>query len=905
MEVTLTIDGKRAKVPEGTTILKAAETIGIEIPALCYHKDLTPFGACRLCVVEVEGAKTLVASCSHPVSSNMNVQTNTERVRKARKLAIDLLLSAHPLDCLTCEKNGVCLLQKYAYEYNIKTTSFPGEKYDYEIDISNPFIEKDANKCILCGRCVRICEEVQGIHAIDFADRGFNTKIATFLNKPLTETECVFCGQCVAVCPVGALTEKIRRFKGREWEFEKVTTICPYCGVGCQMDLNIKDGKIVKVTSNETADINGINLCVKGRFGFDFVDNEDRLKTPLIKRNGKFEEAGWDEALDMIAVKLSEIKKKNGADSIALLSSAKCTNEENYLMQKFARAVLGTNNIDHCARLCHASTVAGLAKAFGSGAMTNSISEIKDTGCIFVIGSNTTENHPVIALEIKRAVNNGAKLIVADPRKIALSGISDIYLQHCPGTDAALLNGMMNVIFKENLWDEEFVKARCENFEQFKEVIEKYTPEYTEKITGVYACDLIESARIYAKTEKAIIFFSMGITQHTTGTDNVLSVANLAMLTGHVGKENCGVNPLRGQNNVQGACDLGALPNVLPGYQSVSDEKLRDKFSRKWNCEVPSKPGLTVVEMINSAHSGQVKAMYIMGENPMVSDPDITHVKEALRELEFLIVQDIFLTETAELADVVLPGASFAEKDGSFTNTERRIQRVRKAIEPVGESKPDWEIICLLSQKMGYEMDYSSPEKIMEEIADVTPIYGGITHSRLNKNGIQWPCRAPDDPGTKYLHHGKFTRGRGLFTPVDFVEPAELPDEEYPFILTTGRMYYHFHTRSMTKRSKGLHEICPEGYVEINSEDAGKLEITEGEKVKVQSRRGEIEIKAKITESVPHGVIFIPFHFAETPANVLTNPALDPVAKIPELKVAACRLEKISKYSVECYALSF
>ena len=895
MTIKLIIDGKEVEVPEGTTILEAAESIGIEIPTLCHLKELRPFGACRICVVEVEGAKSLAASCSCPVSNMMEVRTNTERVIKARRLVIDLLLSAHPADCLTCEKNGACLLQKYAYEYDVRTASFTGEKHDYPIDVSNPFIEKDLNKCILCGKCIRICEEVQGITAIDFAGRGFNTTVSTFLNSPLTETDCVFCGQCVAVCPVGALTEKIRRFRGREWEFKKVSTICPYCGVGCQFDLNVKNEEIVKVTSHEGSIVNGINLCVKGRFGFDFIDRKDRLKTPLVKKNGKFQETDWNTALDLIANKFKGIKRKNGADSIALLSSAKCTGEENYLMQKFARAVIGTNNVDHCARLCHASTVAGLAKAFGSGAMTNSISEIRDTDCIFVIGSNTTETHPVIALEIKRAVMEGAKLIVADPRCIELSSIAQIYLQHRPGTDVALLNSMMNVIFKNGLWDETFVNGRCENFENFRKVIEKYPPEKTEQITGIKSSDLIRAAKIYAKSKKAIIFFSMGITQHITGTDNVLSIANLAMLTGHVGKENCGVNPLRGQNNVQGACDLGALPNVLPGYQSVSDKSLRQKFSEQWKCKIPSKPGLTLVEMVNEALAGEIRAMYIMGENPMVSDPDINHVKKALEKLDFLVVQDIFLTETAELADVVLPAASFAEKDGTFTNTERRIQRVRKAIKPPGDSKPDWEIICLLSQKMGYEMNYSSPAEIMDEIAAVTPIYGGISYSRIDENGLQWPCRSADDPGTKYLHKGDFSRGKGLFTPVEFKPPAEMPDSEYPFILTTGRMYYHFHTRSMTKRSKGLDETCPEGYAEISLKDAEKLKIAVGEEVQIKSRRGKIRVKAMITERVPQGLVFIPFHFAEAAANLLTNPALDPVAKIPELKVAACRISKLQK----------
>jgi formate dehydrogenase alpha subunit len=616
-----------------------------------------------------------------------------------------------------------------------------------------------------------------------------------------------------------------------------------------------------------------------------------------MKKNGKFVEISWDEALKVVTEKL----KQYSPDAVAVLSSAKCTNEENYLMMKFARAVLKTNSVDHCARLCHASTVVGLGKTFGSGAMTNSIGELEDADCIFVIGSNTTEQHPLIARYIMRAREKGTKLIVADPRLIPLTQFADYHLRQRPGTDVALLNGFMNVILKEGLEDKKFINERTEGFEELKEVVKKYTPEEVEKITGIPKELIMEAARIYAQAKSASLVYSMGITQHTTGVDNVVSCSNLAMLTGNVGRPSTGVNPLRGQSNVQGACDMGALPNVYSGYQSLSDENTHAKFEKAWNTELPLKPGLTVVEMMNEAAKGNLKAIYIMGENPMLSDPDINQVKKALENLEFLVVQDIFLTETAQLADMVLPGTSYAERDGTFTATDRRVQRIRKAIEPRGESKPDWQIICELARKMGSErFEYSSPAEIMDEIASVTPIYGGIGYERIEDIGLQWPCPSKEHSGTPYLHQEKFSRGKGKFFGIEFKEAAELPDADYPFILTTGRTIFHYHTGTMTRRTEALNREVPTGYVEINFKDAEKLNIFEGEIVSVKSRRGKIEVKVLATKRVPEGVIFIPFHFAESPANALTNSAFDPVAKIPEYKVCAVKVEKKPSLPVRC-----
>ena len=896
-KIKLNINGKEVEAVKGMTIMESADLVDIHIPHLCHSKKekrIPPSSSCRICVVEVEGMKSLTASCSCPVSSGMVVKTNSERVQKARRVNLELLLSNHPLDCITCEMSGNCELEKVAYELGVSSSSFQGEKVNYPMDAGNPFIVRDYNKCILCGRCVDACAEIQFDSAIDFSNRGFRTKISAAFDKPLQESTCEFCGRCISVCPVGALTEKMRRFKGREWELKKVQTICPYCGCGCSIELNIKDNKIVKVTANQSVGVNEGSLCVKGKFGYDFVSHTARLKKPLLKKNVKFVEYEWEEALEFIAQKLKELKNKYGPGAIAGLSSAKCTNEENYLFQKFIRAVIGTNNVDHCARLCHASTIAGLAKAFGSGAMTNSIAELENAKCIFITGSNTSEAHPIIALRIKSAVKkNGAKLIVADPRRIDITRFADLHLQHRPGTDVALFNGIMNVILKENLQDEEFIKNRTEGFEEYRKVIEKYDPKYVEKITGVPVEKIIEAARMYGRLHPAAIIYSMGITQHTTGTDNVLTLANLAMLTGNIGKKSCGVNPLRGQNNVQGACDMGALPDLLPGYKSVSDETSRKTFEECWGKNIPSNPGLTVVEMMHAARKGSIKGMYIMGENPFLSDPNSNEVRKALKNLEFLVVQDIFLSETAEYADVILPAASFAEKDGTFTNTERRVQLIRKALESPGESKPDWEIICMLGQKMGYQMSYCGPAEIMEEIAMTTPIYGGIRHNRLEEEGLQWPCPDMNHPGTPILHRDKFNRGKGLFSPVEYNGPAETPDSDYPFVLTTGRILYHYHTGTMTRHSTGLNEIRPEGIAEINSEDAEKLKLKTGDIVEVSSRRGNVRVKAEVSERPAPGIIFMAFHFKEASANILTNDALDPVAKIPEFKVCAVKIRKI------------
>ena len=675
---------------------------------------------------------------------------------------------------------------------------------------------------------------------------------------------------------------------------KKILTTCPYCGTGCMYYLVVgDDGKLVGVEPSTEHIVAKGQLCVKGWNAYHFVNHPDRLTQPMIRKNGKMEPASWDEALDLVVSKFKETQAANGNDSVTFFSSAKTTNEENYLMMKLARAVFKTNNVDHCARLCHSSTVLGLAATFGSGAMTNSISCMEQADCILVTGSNTTEQHPLIGTRIiENVVKNGAKLIVADNRKIRLARLADIHVRCKNGTDVAFLNGIMNVIIAEGLEDKEFVRTRTENYAELKKTVANYPPEKAAEICGIKPEEIIKVARMFAAADRAMIVYSMGITQHTHGVDNVKSCANLVMLTGNVGRPGTGVNPLRGQNNVQGACDMGALNNVFSGYQQVTDPAAREKFEKAWGVEnLPDKPGLTVTTAIDAAAEGQLKALYVMGENPMMSDPDQNHVRQAMEKLEFLVVQDIFPTPTTEYADVILPAASYAEKDGTFTSTERRVQRVRKAIEPVGQSRSDWEILCDVARRAGYDqMSYNSAGEIMDEVAAVTPIYGGISYERIDQVGLQWPCLDKDHPGTPVLHSGKFSRGLGMFSPAEYRPSVELPDKDYPFLLSTGRCYFHFHTGTMTRRSRLLDREERFPYVEISLEDAKELRIHDRQWIYVATRRGEVKVMARVTDIAKKGVLFMPFHFEEGPANLLTINALDPVAKIPEFKVCAAKI---------------
>jgi formate dehydrogenase alpha subunit len=900
--ITLTIDRRAVQVTAGATVLQAARTAGIYIPTLCDDPHLKPFGACRLCIVQIEGLRGLPTACTTPAGDGMVVVTESEAIRRIRRNIAALAIANHPYDCLTCFKSGDCELLAVARYLGVDASDVGRLRRTAAakpIDTSNPAFAFDPNKCILCGKCVRVCHEIQGLGAIDFAARGFHTRISTFGARPLAQSVCQTCGECVERCPTGALMPKQAVVPQRE-----VATVCPFCGVGCSMTVGVRGDRIVAVKGDRKSPVNQGGLCVKGRFGLDFVHHPERLTRPLIRKDGVpkshtrgavgeiFREADWEEALDRVASELKRARAIGGPRALGVLSSAKCTNEENYLVQKFARAVLRTNNVDHCARLCHSSTVAAALAAFGEGAMSNSIEDIGAAAALLVIGSNTTECHPIIGRRIKQNVRlNGARLIVADPRRTELAEMAERHLCHRPGTDVALLNGLMHVILGEDLYDADFVAARCEDFERFRRSLDAYDPHTVEAVTGVPADTIARSARVLGTAESLVVVYGMGITQHTTGTDNVKAVANLLMLTGNMGRPGTGFSPLRGQNNVQGACDMGALPNVLPGYQKVGDAEARSKFASAWGAELDPEPGLSLTEMVQAAGAGRLQALFVVGENPLMSEPDLGHARAAFGRIGFLAVQDIFMTETALRADVVLPAACFAEKEGTFTSTERRIQLVRRALPPPGEAREDWRIVADIAARCGYPMVYASSAAIMDEIAALTPIYGGIRHERLAQaGGLQWPCWDEGHPGTPRLHEGSFSRGRGKFHVVEYRPPAEEASADYPIVLTTGRVLEHWHTGSMSRRARVLEALAPHSRIDLNPEDAERCRLADGRPIRVSSRRGAIRTAVHKDRRVARGQAFMAFHWHEAPANLLTGPAVDPVSKIPEYKVSAINL---------------
>jgi len=889
--VKLTIDGREVLArPEGT-ILQVAKNAGIRIPTLCFHERLKPIGSCGMCVVEVAGNSTPVAACETQVAAGMAVTTHSDRLFPMRQDVLKAILVHHPLDCPICDKAGQCLLQDLVYEHGISGVEAQAPTSKFTAPYATTFIKSNPERCVLCLRCVHACTEIQGIGALSMADGPDGKRIAYDRDK------CVSCGECIQVCPVGAMVEKKTALHWRSWQTEqKVRTTCPYCGCGCQQLLHVKDGRIIKVSGVEDGLPNQGRLCVKGRFGYDFIYSDERLKTPLIRENGGFREASWDQALRLVATRFKEIIAKHGPDALAGVSCSRSINEDSYQMQKLFRSVFGTNNIDNCARTCHAPSVSGLAMSFGSGAMTNSITEFAKAKMIFVIGSNMTEAHPIAATYVKNAARTGAVLIVADPRRTELSDHAALYLPIKVGSDIAFLNGLMNVLITEDLYDRNYVDSCCTGFEELKSKVLEYPPERVAELSGIPADTIRETARKMAATRPGMLAYTLGITEHTCGVHNVISTANLQMMLGNVGFECSGVNALRGQNNVQGACDMGALPNVFPGYQKVDDPKAQAKFRAAWGVDsLPDKPGLMMPDMIEGLRDGKIKGFYIFGENLANSEPDIAHVEKCLAAAEFLVCQDNFQTETTRFAHVILPAAAWSENDGTFVNCERRVSMVRKASEPPGVAMPNWWIFKEIARRMGHEWASSSAGELWDnEISRLAPILAGIKYARLEGDGLQWPVPDENHCGTPVMHqNGRFTRGRGRFIPVDWTPPAEVPDQDYPFVLSTGRRLYHYHTRTQTGRAVGLNDLMGEETLDISPTDARRLAIANGEKVRVKSRRGAVNIKARITDRINPGMVWMSFHFRKTCANWLTNPVFDPICKTAEYKACAVAVEKL------------
>ncbi len=902
--IDVTVDGIKLKVPQGMTVLAAATAAGVKIPTLCYLAGVNEIGSCRVCVVEVAGCDNLVASCNTYCTDGMEVITNSERVVNARRMALKMILSNHNLDstkyCFSCAKNGACELQALCREYDVTEPYVAPSPVKKPVFDSNPFLRFDPNLCIKCQRCVSTCNKVARNHVLRTGKKGAMTAILAPFGPDWKSTACESCGNCAGACPTGALVEK-RRDDYREWEVSKVLTTCPHCATGCQYYLVVKDDKIVDVEAADGPSNRG-RLCVKGRSGsFDFVQSPDRLTTPLIKNHetGQFEEASWDEALDLVASKFMQIKEEHGPDSLAAFACSRSANEDIYMLQKMARVAFGTNNVDNCARVCHGPSVAGLARTLGSGAMTNPIPDIcaDDVDVIMLVGSNPEEAHPVVGMQIREAVEKGCKLIVVDPRDIDLAAKADIHLKLNPGTNVAFSAGMCNVIINEGLIDWPYISSRTEGYEEFADMVREYTPNRVARICGIDERDLIAAAHLYAKADKAPIIYCLGVTEHSSGTEGVMSMSNMALLVGKLGKPGCGVNPLRGQNNVQGACDMGATPGDFPGYQKITNPDVMAKFEKAWGVELPKKPGLFATEVFHAASEGKIKGLFIFGEDQVRTDPNIQHVIDGIEALDFFVVDDLFMTETAKYADVVLPGISYAEKWGTFSNTERRVQLIRPAVPSPGQAMPDTWIFTQIMRRMGYDQPELTPAQIMDEIASLTPSFAGISHERLDSDevagrGLQWPCTSKDHPGTPIMHVGKFTRGLACFSTAAYREAFEMPDDDYPLMLTTGRILYHYNAQAMTARTQGLNEIAGSSFLEVNTADAQALGIADGDKVRVSSRRASIESTARVSDKTKPGQTWMPFHFQDGNANWLTSPAVDNICATPEYKVCAVKVSK-------------
>ncbi len=906
--VTVEIDGVAVTVPAGTSVMRAAVDAGVKVPKLCATDSLEAFGSCRLCVVEVEGRKGYPASCTTPCEPGMKVRTQSRKLADLRRSVMELYISDHPLDCLTCPANGNCELQDMAGVVGLREVRYGYEGANHLVaakDTSNPYFTFDPTKCIVCSRCVRACDEIQGTFALTVEGRGFGSKIASgptdFMNS-----ECVSCGACVQACPTATLMEKSIAEQGQP--DHAVVTTCAYCGVGCSFRAEMKGAEVVRMVPHKDGKANHGHSCVKGRFAWGYATHPDRLRKPMIREKitDPWREVSWDEALTFAAAGIRRIQARYGTGAVGGITSSRCTNEETYLVQKLVRAAFGNNNVDTCARVCHSPTGYGLKTTLGESAGTQDFDSVDDTDCVIVIGANPTDGHPVFASRMKQRLrgnqpDGGAGLIVIDPRRIDLVRTphveADFHLQLRPGTNVAVMNALAHVVVTEGLAREDYVRARCDvaEYEKWKAFIAlpKNSPEALESETGVPAAQIRGAARLFAKAGNGAIYYGLGVTEHSQGSTTVMAIANLAMVTGNIGRKGVGVNPLRGQNNVQGSCDMGSFPHELPGYRHVGDANVRELFGRKWGVTIDHEPGLRIPNMFDAAIDGSFKGLYVQGEDIAQSDPDTQHVQRALESLEMLIVQDIFLNETAKYAHVLLPGSSFLEKDGTFTNAERRISRVRKVMPPLA-GLADWEATMALAQKLGYAMHYDHPSQIMAEIAELTPTFTGVTYEKLDRLGsIQWPCNDAAPEGTPTMHEQQFVRGKGRFMITDYVATPERTSRRFPLLLTTGRILSQYNVGAQTRRTANVlwHDA---DVLEIHPHDAEQRGIREGDMVSLQSRKGDTALRAVVTERMQPGVVYTTFHHPESGANVVTTENSDWATNCPEYKVTAVQVAKVT-----------
>ncbi len=907
--VTLEIDGFQVTAPAGTSIMRAAASIGIDIPKLCATDSIEPFGSCRLCVVQIEGGRGMPASCTTPVAEGLKVVTQNQKLADVRRGVMELYISDHPLDCLTCSANGDCELQDMAGAVGLREVRYhPVETHlNAAKDESNPYFSFDPSKCIVCSRCVRACEETQGTFALTIDGRGFDSKVSPSQNQAFMDSECVSCGACIQACPTATLMEKSVIDHGQP-EHAIVTT-CAYCGVGCSFRAEMRGEQVIRMVPHKDGKANHGHSCVKGRFAFGYATHKDRMTKPMIRASIKdaWQEVSWEEAINHAASELKRIQAKYGKDSIGGITSSRCTNEEVYIMQKLIRAGFGNNNVDTCARVCHSPTGYGLKQTFGESSGTQDFDSVMKADVILIIGANPTDGHPVFASLMKKRLREGAKLIVVDPREIDLVRNSphvqaDYHLKLRPGTNVAFINALAHVIVTEKLMDEAFVNERCEvaSFAKWETFIaqEHNSPEATESITGVAATELRAAARLYATANNGAIYYGLGVTEHSQGSTTVIGIANLAMATGNLGRVGVGVNPLRGQNNVQGSCDMGSFPHEFPGYRHVSDNETHKLFETAWHAELSSEPGLRIPNMFDAALDKSFMGLYCEGEDIAQSDPDIQHVHAALRAMECVIVQDIFLNETAKFAHVFLPGSSFLEKNGTFTNAERRISPVRKVMSPLAGYQ-DWEVTQMLANAMGYPMNYSHPSEIMAEIASLTPTFAGVSYEKIDQLGsIQWPCYDEESVGTPIMHEQTFMRdnGKGLFMPTAYVATHERTTRKFPLILTTGRILSQYNVGAQTRRTENV-AWHSEDCLEIHPHDAEDRGLKTGDWVGIKSRAGETVLHALVSERVQPGVVYTTFHFPESGANVITTDNSDWATNCPEYKVTAVQVTKVSQPS--------